>query len=112
MPHHVNLRSLRTTWALDQDEVAELLNITQSRVSRYEKGEEPPTLQTALSFQVIFGVPPRRIFPRVYEAIEEAVMRRAAELDNRLSAVSGAKAERKRQLLQDMVARATNHDVA
>ncbi|MBV9929994.1 MAG: helix-turn-helix domain-containing protein, partial [Alphaproteobacteria bacterium] len=89
-------------------ELAELLDVSQGRVSRYEKGEEHPTLSAALGLQIIFGPEPRRLFPRVYSAIEDAVMRRAAELDLRWGDRNDPVTRRKRQLFADMVARAGN----
>lgn len=109
MPYHAILRSLRVRWALSQEEIAELLDISQARISRYEKGEESPTFQAALGLQIIFGPAPRKLFPLAYAAVEEAVMARAAELERRLIEKSDSASARKRELLTGMMERATKH---
>jgi transcriptional regulator with XRE-family HTH domain len=112
MPYHALLRALRVRWALSQGEVAELLDISQARISRYEKGEEPPTLQAALGLQVIFGPAPRKLFPYTYATIEEAVMGRAADLERRLLEKPDSVSARKRELLASMMDRATKRGEA
>lgn len=112
MPYHAFLRSLRTRWALSQEDVGELLDVSQARISRYEKGEESPTLHAALGLQVIFGPSPRKLFPYAYTAIEEAVVRRAADLELRLINKTDSASMRKRELLAGMMERATKPDEA
>jgi transcriptional regulator with XRE-family HTH domain len=97
---------------LSQGELAELLDINQARISRYEKGEEHPTLGVALGLQVVFGRGPRTLFSYTYSMAEEAVMRRAAEFENRLRGRSDFASLKKRQLLQAMMARATKQEEA
>lgn len=112
MPYNAFLRRLRVRWMLSQAELAELLDISQARISRYEKGEEHPTLGVALSLQVVFGSGPRAVFSGLYASVEEATMRRAAELERRLADGSDFATIKKRQLLESMVARATKPDGA
>lgn len=112
MPYNAFVRSLRVRSCLSQEELAELLDISQARISRYENGDEAPTLSVALGFQVIFGNQPRRVFPKVYVQVEEAVMRRAAKLERRLTGKADYQSTKKRHLLEAMAARATNQDGA
>jgi len=106
MRNRTFVRAQRKHWALSQAELARLLNRSPTRLSRYESGEDPPDLETALALQVVFGGSPRKFFPTLYAAIEEAVMRRAAELDQHLVGKIGYAADRQRRLLEAMAHRA------
>lgn len=112
MSYNSNLRGLRARWCLSQDELADLLGIDRTRISRYEKNEETPTLSTALGLQVVFNEQPRRLFHRMYELVEEAVMQRAAELERGLDGQNDYAATKKHHLLDAMMARATSRDEA
>lgn len=106
MRNRTFVRAQRKRWALSQNELARLLNRSPARLSRYESGEDPPDLETVLGLQVVFGTAPRRLFPSLYSSAEEAVMRRAAEFDQRLAGKIGYTADRQRRLLQAMAFRA------
>lgn len=108
MPTNAVLRQLRAKWFLSQEELAELLNVDQGRISRYERAEECPTLAVALAFQVVFGPGPRTLFRSAYSSVEEAVMGRAAELERKLAGRNDFSSAKKRQLLEGMMERATN----
>lgn len=112
MPYNAYLRQLRVKWTLSQQELAELLDISQARISRYEKGEEHPTLSLAFGLQVIFGKSPRSMFSHLYSTVEEGVMGRAAEFERRLIGRSDFPSMKKRQLFEAMMARATKRDEA
>lgn len=112
MPYNAFLRRLRVQWMLSQEELAELLDISQARISRYEKGEEHPTLGVALGLQAVFGPSPRALFSYTYSMVEEAVMRRAVELEKRLTDRPDSGSMKKRQLLEAMMARATKPEEA
>ncbi|HEX5182046.1 MAG TPA: hypothetical protein VFW19_02725, partial [Allosphingosinicella sp.] len=85
-------------------------DINQARISRFESGDETPTLSITLGYQVIFGVPPRRLFPKLYTQIEEAVMRRAAKLERRVARKTDFQSTKKRHLLEAMAKRSANQD--
>jgi transcriptional regulator with XRE-family HTH domain len=108
MPHNTYLRRLRGRWMLSQGELAELLDISQERVSRYENGGEYPSLSVALAYQVVFGRAPRTCFFAIYTAVEEAVITRAAVLDRTITGKRDAISRKKRQLLEGMMERATS----
>jgi transcriptional regulator with XRE-family HTH domain len=112
MPYNAFLRRFRVQWTLSQEELAELLDISQARISRYEKGEEYPTLSVALGLQVAFGRQPRSMFSDLYSIIEERVMGRAAELERQLNGRSDFPSKKKRQFLEAMMAQATKRDEA
>lgn len=92
---------------LSQEELADLLNINQGRVSRYEKGEEYPSLAVALGLQVIFGRSPKSCFAAVYAFVEDGVITRAAALHRTLTGKRDPVSNKKRQLLDAMMERAT-----
>lgn len=112
MSYNAFLRRLRVRWMLSQAELAELLDISQARISRYETGEEHPTLGVALGLQVIFGRGPRSVFNHLYLSVEDATMRRAAELERRLAGRSDFASKKKHQLLEGMAARAAKSEQA
>lgn len=106
--HYVALH--RKRWALKEKELANLLGVSQSHISRIESGEAARTaqLETVLGLQVIFGRAPRTLFLKQYEAVEEAVMTRAAELDLALRDKHDPDSIKKKQLLAAMLKRATS----
>jgi DNA-binding XRE family transcriptional regulator len=113
MKHLTRVRQARKHHSLTQDELAQLLGIYQGNISRLESGATPPDLETAFSLQVIFGASLHDLFPALFEKIEDAVMRRAADFDSQLSNRPGFDVPAKRRLLKGMVlrARAKRHDL-
>jgi DNA-binding XRE family transcriptional regulator len=105
MAHRTHVRRNRKHWALSQDELALLLDLSQSVVSRCEAGHQVPDIETALGLQVIFGRAPRALFPDLYRRVEEAVIRQATQLDRAMSKGGDRFVERKRALLSDMIER-------
>ncbi len=82
---HNHLRRYRKRGALTQEEIAFLLGARcGTKVSRYERASRPPSLQTALAYQAVFGVPVHELFPGEYRETVNAVQARAAELSKRL----------------------------
>ena len=100
----------RKRWALSQGELADLLGVSQAHVSRIEEGESAKStkLETVLALQVIFDRSPRSLFPGIYDAVEESVIRRGANLDTSLRQKSDPDSEKKKQLLTTLVKRATS----
>ncbi|GAA0325951.1 hypothetical protein GCM10009087_40350 [Sphingomonas oligophenolica] len=106
MTHSQTVQSNRKGSALTQEEIAGLLNVSQSTVSRLELEGSSPTLELALGLQVIFGVQPRVLFSTLYAEIEDAVMRRAAVLDKKLRHMNDLVSEKKKRHLASMSKRA------
>jgi transcriptional regulator with XRE-family HTH domain len=106
MHHFTQLRTLRKRYDLSQQECAELIGVQQSTASRTEAADATPDLETALGIQVVFGVTPADVFPTLYAKVEDAVMRRAAEFERRLTAAGAPDRSPKRQLLIAMAWRA------
>lgn len=102
----IYLRTLRLERGLSQIELAELLGLSVSAVSRYEDLSRRPSADLILGTEVIFGVQPRAAFPALYAEIEDAVMARAIELYNRLEGRTDLSSLEKLRLLSDMIQRA------
>jgi DNA-binding XRE family transcriptional regulator len=78
---HNHLRRYRRRGALTQEEIAYLLGAAGgTKVCRHERADRPPSLQTALAYQAIFGVPVHELFPQDYRAAVASVRGRAAQL--------------------------------
>lgn len=102
------VRTERRRWALTQGELAHLLGFEhRSSVSRIERGQVIPEFETALALQVIFGVAPSDLFPKIFDEIEERVMRQGAVLYEATLQSSKVRERRKRELLELAMQRAT-----
>lgn len=100
------LHSLRKIWALTQRELAFLLRISPDHLAAIERGERNPTLSAVLGAEIVFGKPPRAVFPLYYDRLEVEVMQRAAALHERLHGRNDRRSKEKRRLLADMIDRA------
>ncbi len=73
--------------ALTQGEVATLLGCKHgSKVSRYERGERLPTLETLIAYEVLFKVPWRELLSGEYNRVHEQVRERAQALSREVDA--------------------------
>jgi len=110
MRHHNYLGFLRQRAALTQKQLAHLLDYASATAVQYcEDGRRPPTIKLALGALVLFGVGPREMFPALYAEVEEAVVRRAADLDQSVRGRSDDTARVHRELLRKMMERAGRH---
>lgn len=98
------LRVLRREWGFTQDELAGLVpRSRRGRVSDVERGLVPPNAGEILAYTRIFGLLPERLFPRYCEHLEEAVIRRAYRLHQRLERDTSPRGMRKKELLRGML---------
>lgn len=105
LPHY--LRTERQRWALSKEELGFLLGFTcGSSISRFERNGRLPSLECALAYKVVFGMPLKTLFAGTYDGVEEKVMERAYRLYKNLERRTDAKARRKCELLRGMLARA------
>jgi len=103
------LRTHRKRWALSQKQLVHLLGFgTCSPVSKYERNLVLPSLKTVLAYEIIFGEPARALFPGEHLAVEEAVMRRALVLYERLEHRTDLAGMRQHELVLAMLARTTD----
>ena len=104
MPHEkkrpdCRLRHYRRYWGLSQEELAPLLGFkSHQHVSRLEKAERTPTMESALACQVLFDVAPAAMFPHAYDAVEDWAAREILKRHEALSDTTSPKELRKRQL--------------
>jgi transcriptional regulator with XRE-family HTH domain len=102
------LRTLRREWELTQEELAALLpKASRDRVSRVERDKALPDAQEIVAYPLIFGRPAAEIFPRDIADIQDAVMRAAYRLHQKVERQTSAAALRKRALTEQILARAT-----
>ena len=101
------IRTHRRRWGLTQKELARLLGAKSgTQVSRYERLQRKPTLDTAFACQVIFGEMPHALLPKLFSEVEEGVMRQAYQLYHSLDGSTSKTERRKRELLSSMLNRA------
>jgi transcriptional regulator with XRE-family HTH domain len=103
------LRSRRRQWHLTQGELAFLFGYTdESIVSRLERQERTVTLAVAHACELIFGYDAEEIFPALFAEVEDGVVARLHELQDRLSQGKATKlTAAKLQLLDAALARAS-----
>jgi transcriptional regulator with XRE-family HTH domain len=78
----------RKRHALTQYEVARLLGCQSgSKISRYERGERLPSIQTMIAFEIVFHVSWRDVlsgqYNRVYKEVRERALALSREVDAR-----------------------------
>ena len=109
MRHPNHLGAQRKRWKLSKAELAQLLGYRyKSAVHRAEKDIRPATIKFALGCEIVFGKAVHDLFPTFFAEVEDAVMRRAAKLDEKWRGSRTKGAARKRELLQSMADRAGN----
>lgn len=107
-PVRPRLRPWRRGFALKQKEVASLLGISSTtHVSRLERGERVPSLELAIAFEVLTGEPVCFLFPDAYDKFESRTVVRVRKFLKRIAAVETTSASRKKELLADILARAS-----
>lgn len=95
------LRTFRRRTGLSQDEIAFLLctacdaetakkgcKATGTTVSRHERGEQRPSLDVLISYEIILGTQLNSIYPESYAALHQRICNRAAALLRDLAEVS------------------------
>jgi DNA-binding XRE family transcriptional regulator len=81
------LRTYRKRAGFSQDEVACLLGTRDgTKTSRHERLKRTPSLETALAYEAMFGVPVRELFAGVSARARRQTRRRACLLRKRLQA--------------------------
>jgi transcriptional regulator with XRE-family HTH domain len=100
------LETYRRRAGLSQREVAFLLGAQSgSKVCRYERLWERPTLETLLAYEAILGVPARELFAGVFEKVEKTIFERASALAKQLEAAKSDRVKaRKVALLKSLAA--------
>jgi len=107
MPIRQYLVTNRKFWSLSQGELAKLVGMSRQAISHYECQTMFPSFESALRLEIVFGMRPAHLFPALYEKAEEAVMREAVTLRDRLDGRVDDIALKKRGLLDLVMQRAT-----
>ncbi len=105
------VRTFRQRYCLTEDDLAFLVcHRSHTRISRIELGRAVPNLAVGLALQVLFDQTPHQLFPGLYEAVEDEVMRRAKTFLDDLEGRNDRKSQAKRSLLEGLP-RANGDDV-
>src|ERR1043166_6090470 len=101
------LRAQRRRWGLTQREVAYLLGYRYpSAIWRIEREGREPTLSIAFACHILFDTPITELFPGLATEIEDAILRRAYNLYERLQGTPSRTTKAKLHLLEHMLKRA------
>src|SRR5438093_11686182 len=98
------LRTIRKRSGLSQDEVGLLLGSPSGgMVSRYERCNRLPSIETACAYEALFGDPVRELFAGVFQKAGRKIAKRAQLLAQRLEGRAGEAAmARKLQILRSI----------
>jgi transcriptional regulator with XRE-family HTH domain len=101
------LLTYRKHAGLSQDEVAFLLGgESGTKISRYEQSVRLPTLETALAYEAILGIPTRELFAGIFAKVERSSLERAEALAGKLStSKNGRMTKRKLTSLERIASR-------
>lgn len=107
MNHTQELRVHRRAHQLKQAELAHLVGVSPAMIHRIEQGAtaQLADVATMLGLEIVFGKPASEIFSALHAEVEEAVMRRAAELEAVWHALDDAKSRANLALIADMMGR-------
>ena len=73
-PHLASrVRSHRKRAGLSQKDLARIVGLAEARISRHERFGIVPPLAVALSYEAVFGVAVRDLYPRLYEDVSQRV---------------------------------------
>lgn len=101
------LHTLRKQSGLSQPDLATLLGITGSALSRFENLSRRPSAELIIGAQVIFGHSPKDVFPAFYRDIERTIVARARAQHGRVESETAPATREKLQLLTDIIERAS-----
>jgi transcriptional regulator with XRE-family HTH domain len=104
------LTSLRKRNGLTQAELAFLLGLSPSGLSRFENRLRCPTSDLILGVEVVFGTCVREVLPAVYGETEDAVIANAKDLFARIEAKHRPEDAKKLEFLREMIERSVAHD--
>lgn len=104
------LLTQRKKWGLSQEDLRALIPGTgRNRVSCIERGLSSPNAREILAYQLMFGTLPEELFPGLVSEVEDALLRKAYELHEQLTADRTPKAAQLRSFLEAILARAVKH---
>ena len=99
------LHTLRKQWGFSQPDLAVLLGVTGSALSRFEGRSRRPSAKLLIGAQIIFGENAKDVFPAFYRDVQRAILKRARSQQRRLQGKSDSASRRKLQLLNEILER-------
>lgn len=106
MNHHNYIAQRRKGSGLSQYELAALLGISQSSISRYEQGERTPPLSVGLGLYIVFGIKPNKCYPDLYGNLLDHAVAVGLRIDTLLEGKTDPVSRQKRRTLAAMINRA------
>ena len=100
------LHILRKQWGLSQPDLAALIGVTASALSRFENLSRRPTVELIIGTEVIFGQGARDVFPALYHEVERTILKRACDLQKQLERSNDPARAEKLHLLAEIIERA------
>src|SRR4051812_47186409 len=95
------LRSSRRRAALTQADIAELLSLqNDATVSRYERRGRLPSLEIALAYEALHGIPVAELFPGAFDEAGLRLRSRARQLGRRLEARAVPAQDRRKRSIE------------
>ena len=86
------LRTHRKRLGLTQKQVAFLLECEADKsISRHETFSRVPSLETALAYEAIYGVPIRELFAGMFEEVDQKIAKQRRRLIEQLDAAEPAR---------------------
>lgn len=88
-PHLASrIRTHRMKAGLNQNDLARILDLNKAQISRHERAEGEPPLMIVLSYEAVFGVTVRELYPRLYASVKQAIEDRLSAIENELLGMS------------------------
>src|ERR1039458_3722744 len=82
------VRSHRKRAGLSQKDLARIVGLAEARISYQERFGIVPPLAVALSYEAVFGVAVRDLYPRLYEDVQQRVEASVAAMEDELQQLS------------------------
>jgi transcriptional regulator with XRE-family HTH domain len=101
------LHTLRKQWGLSQPDLAALLGVTGSALSRFENGSRHPSAELVVGAEVMFGHSAKDVFPKFYHDIECTIVDRARALYKSIESKTDTTSRAKLHLLSEIIERAS-----
>lgn len=83
--HKSYLKTYRRKAGLTQPELGGLLGVTANAISKYECGKRSIPAEVLAASEVIFGVSATKLFPALFNNVDEDLAIRALDLHQRLA---------------------------
>jgi len=93
------MRTHRRRWGLTQKDLARLLGVSSSQVSKWERLERKPKLSIVFAYQALFEALPHELLPDLYGLSRTKVCLEARRLHEEIDGVDTRSTRRKRKLL-------------